>query len=205
MDFSTAVTNRHACKIFDEDKIISLEDKRAIIEFGRMSPSSFGFEPWHFLVISNKELRERLRPACWDQVQITSASFIVIFLTYLPYNFKSDVQFFEQRARRRVPDDERFAAFKARVMNFLAEQNTQEWAKRQAYIALANMLTGAATLGIDSCPMEGFDSQKLKKVLADNVDWSIYDPTVIAAFGYRLKEPPQHIREQTDSVATFIE
>ena len=89
--------------------------------------------------------------------------------------------------------------------NFLATENTADWAKRQTYIALANMMTGAASLGIDSRPIEGFNAKQVKDVLKDYVDWSVYEPAVIAAFGHRLNQQPAHIREPLDSVATFIE
>ena len=78
MNFTESMQFRHACKAFDSNKTVSLEEQQQIIEFGRMSPSSFGFEPWHFLVIRQPELRAKLRPACWDQQQITSSVVVVI-------------------------------------------------------------------------------------------------------------------------------
>ena len=204
MNFSDAMEFRHSCKAFDEHKKIAFEDEKKIIEFGRMSPSSFGFEPWHFLVIHQQSLREKLRSACWNQVQITSASFVVVFLTHQAYHFRSDSDYFRQRLWRRSQDEERFAGMSQRVLNFLADQNTSEWAKRQAYIPLANMMTGAASLAVDSCPIEGFNIEQLKLVLKDYVDWSIYDPAVIAAFGYRLNDKPPRIREPLENIATWI-
>jgi nitroreductase len=156
-------------------------------------------------VISNQVLRDQLRPFCWNQVQITSASFIVIYLVKQAYNFRTDNEFIKQRLWRRSLSDERYQMISKLVANYLSEQNTLEWAKRQSYIALANMLTGAASLGIDSCPIEGFESESVKKVLADYVDWSQYDTSVIAAFGYRMNLQPEKIRESTNSIATFID
>ena len=79
--FEEAMDFRHACKVFDESKKISDEDIKYILEAGRKSPSSFGMEAWKFLVITNEELKEKLKPACWNQVQITSCSHLVIILT----------------------------------------------------------------------------------------------------------------------------
>ncbi len=79
-DFIKAMNFRHACKVFDESKKISDEDIHYILEAGRKSPSSFGMEAWKFLVITNEELRAKLRPLCWDQVQITSCSHLVVVL-----------------------------------------------------------------------------------------------------------------------------
>jgi len=78
--FEESLNFRHACKIFDENKKISAEDMKYILEAGRKSPSSFGMEAWKFLVITNQELKAKLRPACWDQVQITSCSHLVVVL-----------------------------------------------------------------------------------------------------------------------------
>jgi nitroreductase len=204
-NFTEILSFRHACKLFAEDQPVSEEDKLAIVEFGRLSPSSYGIEPWHFLVISDQALREKLRPFCWNQVQITSASFIVIYLVKQAYNFRTNNTFVKQRLLRRCGnDDEKYQMISKMVANYLSEQNTLDWAKRQSYIALANMMTGAASLGIDSCPIEGFESENVKKVLADYVDWSQYDTSVIAAFGYRVNPQPEKIREPLDSIATFI-
>ena len=79
-EFIKAMEFRHACKIFDETKKISEEDMRLILEMGQKSPSSFGMEAWKFLVITNEDLKARLRPACWNQVQVTSCSHLVIIL-----------------------------------------------------------------------------------------------------------------------------
>lgn len=205
MDFLAAMQRRYSCKEFDVNKKVSHEDEQKIIEYGRLSPSSFGFEPWHFLVIRQQDLREKLRPACWNQVQITSSSFIVIILARQAYHFRSDSEYFRQRMWRRSQDEERLQMIQERVVNFLADQNTGEWAKRQTYIALANMMTGAASLDIDSCPIEGFNAEKVREILKDYVDWSIYEPSVIAAFGYPIAEQTQRIREPLESIATFIE
>ena len=80
-DFMKAMDFRHACKVFDETKKIPEEQMRYILEAGRKSPSSFGMEGWKFLVITNEELKAKLRPACWNQVQITSCSHLVVILT----------------------------------------------------------------------------------------------------------------------------
>lgn len=204
MNMLEAMNFRHACKVFDTGRAVSQHDRDAIIEFGRLSPSSFGIEPWHFLVIENPALREQLKPACWDQVQITTSTFIVIYLTRLPHNFRADAEFIRQRLWRRSLDEGRYQAFLQRVHQYLAEQNTLEWAKRQSYLALANMMTGAATLGIDSCPIEGFFADQIKRILPTQVDWSTFDITAIAAFGYRVNPQPAKVREPVASVVTIL-
>ena len=78
--FMEAMDFRHACKVFDDTKTISNEDLTYILEAGRKSPSSFGMEPWKFLVITNEKLKAKLRPVMWDQPQVTTCSHLIIIL-----------------------------------------------------------------------------------------------------------------------------
>lgn len=78
MDFKEALTFRHACKVFDEYKIIEESDFIDILNAGVLAPSSMGLEPWEFEVVRDAPLREQIRKACWDQIQITSASELVV-------------------------------------------------------------------------------------------------------------------------------
>ena len=204
MNFMEAINFRHACKSFDPQKKISSKEQSIIIEFGRLSPSSFGLEPWHFLVINDLKLRETIRPACWNQAQITDSSFVVLFLARLPNQFRRDSSFMQQRLRRRNSEEGHYKAFQNAVIDYLSEQNTEEWAKRQTYIALANVMTGAASLGIDSCPMEGFHLDSLKILLKDLLDWNIFTPVVLCAFGYRLSKQTEQVRELLNSVCTVV-
>ncbi|MGD0466649.1 MAG: NAD(P)H-dependent oxidoreductase [Gammaproteobacteria bacterium] len=204
MNFIEAMNFRHACKAFDPNKKVSFTDQNLILEFGRLSPSSFGLEPWHFLVINDLKLREKIRPACWNQAQITDSSFVVVYLACLPHQFRRDSKFMRQRVWRRSLEEQRYQMFQNLVIDYLSEQNTVEWAKRQTYIALANMMTGAASLRIDSCPMEGFHADALKITLKEQVDWSLFDPVALCAFGYRAGKQTQQTRELLDSVYTVI-
>ena len=81
MEFKEALAFRHACKVFDEYKIIEEDDFSDILEAGRLAPSSFGLEHWEFEIIRDKELRAKIRKACWDQIQITSASELIVIYT----------------------------------------------------------------------------------------------------------------------------
>ncbi|WP_246499639.1 nitroreductase family protein [Thiothrix unzii] len=78
--FLQAMNFRHACKKFDPQRTIAAEDFQQILEVGRLSPSSFGMEHWHFVVVQTPELREKLREACWNQPQITESSHVVVIL-----------------------------------------------------------------------------------------------------------------------------
>lgn len=204
MSFIDALKFRHACKQFDTSKQISSENKHLILESARLSPSSFGLEPWKFIAISNNDIREKLKPACWNQNQITSSTFIVLCLSYLPHHFRGKTDFLKQRVGRKV-SGEMLDNYLNIIVSYLAMQNTQEWAKRQVYIPMANMMTGAATLGIDSCPMEGFEIEKIHPILNEIIDWNEFDLTTIIAFGYRLNPQPGQVREAAASVIQYLD
>ena len=204
--FEEAMNFRHACKIFDETKKIKDEDLNYILEAGRKSPSSFGQEPWRFLVITNDELRAKLRPFCWDQVQITSCSHLLVILAKI-----EDVRDYEGEVRRkfnrRALPQEMVDAYIVKYTNhqkehFSTDFNTFSWSARQTYIALGNMMTAAAVKGIDSCPIEGFDKEDVEKAL--NLDTNKYQVSVILPLGYRVKEQSKQLREKLEDIVEYI-
>ncbi|WP_236579117.1 NAD(P)H-dependent oxidoreductase [Hydrogenimonas urashimensis] len=170
--FMEAMRARHACKMFDEKRKIPKESLQTILEFGRLSPSSFGMEPWRFLVVRDQGLKETLRPLCWNQPQITTCSDLVIIKTILsPLTPGSDYSR-KMLSRRDLPE-QKIRAYFERYDKFVTEKMAKEglfaWASRQCYIAAANMMTGAAAMGIDSCAIEGFEKEKVEAVLQMDV------------------------------------
>ena len=205
-DFTKAMDFRHACKVFDDTKKISDEEMHYILEAGRKSPSSFGMEAWNFLVITNEELKAKLRPFCWDQVQITSCSHLVIVLAGIE-NAKVESGMPKKRFLRREMPQEKldfyldiYAKHLAKTLS--SDENIYAWTARQSYIALGNMMTAAAFIGIDSCPIEGFEKENVEEVLG--LDTSKYQVAVIVPFGYRLNEQSTQLRLPFDEVVEFI-
>ncbi len=205
-NFTKAMDFRHACKVFDESKTISDEEMTYILEAGRRSPSSFGMEGWKFLVITNKALKEKLRPACWDQVQITSSSHLVIVLAAIE-NVKVESGIPEKRFARREMSQENLDFYLDLYAKHLApvlstDDNIYCWTARQTYIALGNMMTAAAYIGIDSCPIEGFEKEKVEEILS--LDTKKYQVSVIVPFGYRLNAQSEQLRLPFEEVIEFI-
>ena len=205
-DFTKAMDFRHACKVFDETKKISDEEIHYIMEAGRKSPSSFGMEAWKFLVITNEELKAKLRPFCWDQVQITSCSHLVIVLAGIE-NAKVESGMPKKRFTRREMPQETLDFYmdiyaKHLEKTLSSDENIYAWTAKQSYIALGNMMTAAAYIGIDSCPIEGFEKENVEEVLG--LDTSKYQVAVIVPFGYRLNEQPTQLRVPFDEVVEFI-
>jgi len=205
-DFTKAMQFRHACKLFDETKQIPDETMRYILEAGRTSPSSFGMEPWKFLVIRNEEMKAKLRPLCWNQPQITTCSDLVVILAAIE-SVRPQSGIPEKRFARRPLPQEQIDAYMDLYGNFLADtfstdEKTFCWTARQTYIALANMMTAAAYEQIDSCPIEGFEKENVEKLL--EVDSAKYQVAVMAAFGYRVNEQSEQLRLPFEEVVEFI-
>lgn len=208
--FLDAMMFRHACKEFDRSKKISEDDFNAILEMGRLSPSSFGLEPWKFIMIQNPALREKLGRAAWGaQGKLESASHFMLILARkkkgmiygsgYTQNILKDVHQLPEDALKLY--SEFYEKFQKEDFNLLeSDRALFDWASKQTYIALANMMSGAAYMGIDSCPIEGFDVVSIEKFLAEelNIDTEEFGISVMAAFGYRLNKPREKSRQKIE-------
>ncbi|WP_020559907.1 NAD(P)H-dependent oxidoreductase [Thiofilum flexile] len=204
-NFMEAMAFRHACKKFDPSKKIPAEQFTQILEFGRKSPSSFGLEHWKFLVIQTPELREQLKAACWGQAQISDSSHVVVILAKTK-EVEPDQAYAIHSIKRRGLPEEMVKAYMQRYAGYLESEvypitSIYAWSSKQCYLALANMMTGAASLGIDSCPMEGFSKKAVEEVL--NIDTSLYQVAVVVAFGYRAGAASEQMRLPLDAVVEY--
>ncbi|MEN4052445.1 MULTISPECIES: NAD(P)H-dependent oxidoreductase [Sulfurimonas] len=205
--FTEAMDFRHACKVFDETKKIPDEEMHYILEMGRKSPSSFGMEGWKFLVITNQKIKEKLRPLCWNQPQITSCSHLVVILAAIE-SLKPQSGIPLKRFERRKMPQEKLDSYldlyaKHLQKTLSSDENIYCWSTQQTYIAAANMMSAAAYIGIDSCPIEGFEKDNVEKVL--ELDTKKYQVALILPFGYRIKPQPSQMRLSFDEVVEFIE
>ena len=192
---------RHACKLFDPNKSVSKEDFATILEVARLSPTSFGFEPWKLIVLSDEQLKQKLYPLAWGaRNSLDGASHFVILLARKKADtlFSSDYITHIMQDIQHLPSEtanqrrEKYRSFQADDFTLLdSERALFDWAGKQTYIVLANMMTAAAYLGIDSCPIEGFHRRKVDDLLAAE---GLFDPahfgvSVMAGFGYRAESP----------------
>lgn len=196
--FLDAMNFRHATKEYDSEKKISDEDFNYILEAGRLSPSSLGSEPWKFIVIQNPTLREKLldvAPGAVEKLK-TASHFVVIASRknvrhdseYL-LNHMKNVQYYPEDILENVSTQYRYFQESRNILE--SERSLNDWAAKQTYIALGNMLTAAAMIGIDSTPMEGFQDGNLDAVLneAGLLEDGVYSASVLGAFGYRKADP----------------
>ncbi|WP_245948288.1 NAD(P)H-dependent oxidoreductase [Paenibacillus sambharensis] len=206
---------RHATKVFDPAKKISDEDFQFILETGRLSPSSVGFEPWKFLVIQNRDIREKIREVSFGaQGQLPTASHFVIILARKDVRYDSPYVKQLYKEVKGVPEEifanivPRYRAFQEEDLHLLDNERTLvDWASKQTYLALANMMTAAAQIGIDSCPIEGFNKEKVHAILkeAGLLDEEVYDVSVMAAFGYRAEDPKNpKVRRKLEDIVEWV-
>jgi len=206
---------RHACKQFDPEKKISESDFNFILETGRLSPSSFGFEPWKFLVVQNMELREKIKAFTWGgQGQLPTASHILLVLARKSYFMKYDSQYLDDfmKTVKKMPENiveivrNAFKNFQENDFKLMeSERAVFDWACKQTYITMANMMTTAAMIGIDTCPMEGYNADKMETLLASdfNIDTEKFGASHMIAFGYRVDDAPPKTRQTLESITEW--
>ncbi len=197
--FKEIIHFRHACKVFDAHKKIPSEELKLILESARLAPSSFGIEPWKFLVIQDGALKSKLSKTCWNPTKLEDCSDVVVLLVCK--NLKSTnshVQnIFKSRMDNPKPVIKRFSEF----MDNRSEEEINCWASRQVYIASAFLMMGAASVGVDSCPIEGFDVEKATEVL--EIDRDEFEIAHLVALGFRGYEQPERFRLDFDEVVEF--
>jgi nitroreductase len=178
---------RYATKTFDATKKISDADWTTLEHSLILTPTSYGFQPYRFVVVTDPATREKLLPLSWGQRQVVDASHYVVFAAKTSVS-EADVDYYLAHvAKVRGLPIERLAGFKKGLMGDIVQgprsQFQHEWATRQAYIALGNFMTSAAVLGIDVCPMEGIQSGPYDEALGLTAKG--YSAVVAAAAGYR--------------------
>lgn len=196
---------RHACKLFNAAKKIAEDDFAVILESARLSPTSFGMEGVRLTVITNEELKKEIKPLCWNQNQIDSCSHLVILKTRTN-DLKPNSQWVtNQFAKRQLPKEaqEKYMEVYANFHKSLKCKDIYEWGSRQAYIMLSSMMTTAALLKIDSCPIEGFEKENLEQLL--KIDTKQEEIAVVCTFGYRVNPQPKKSRLPLESICEFVQ
>lgn len=181
---------RYATKKFDPTKKVPADIWAALEEVLVLSPSSFGVQPWKFLVVDDPAIRAKLQPHSWGQTQIVDASHLVVFLVQHPLTAKEISRFIERTAEVQGVAVESLAGYEKVINGFInkpaEEFDLRAWATRQLYIAFGNFMTSAALLGVDTCPIEGLDPVSYDKIL--NLEGSGFFTVAACPVGYRSAE-----------------
>ncbi len=204
-----ALNFRHACKAFDPQKTLSEADLHFILDAARKAPSAFGLEPWHFLVIHSPTLKEKLRPVCWNQFQVTSCACFVVVLARKAHCFRKGAPYLGQYLSRQIGSNStKQAELEEKVLEALAGiKDLDGWLKAQCSFSVANMLTAAAFLGVDSCPMEGFDAPAFEAILAQDVpeyNKQEYTVAMCVPLGYRAGAQTPQLRWPLSELVSTI-
>jgi len=200
---------RYATKKFNPEKQVSKDDMETLLEAIRLSASSYGLQPYEVMVIEDPEVRAKLKPAAFGQPQITDASYLLVFA----YNTNVDEhyldEFIKNNSETRNKPVEDFQDLKEMIHNSVltfTEEVKHIWASRQVYIALGNLLSAAADLKIDVCPMEGFDSAEFDELL--DLKSKDLKSVTLATVGYRSEtdqlKDAKKVRKSKDELFTRI-
>lgn len=178
---------RYATKQFDSERKIPDETWAALEQALVLTPSSFGLQPWRFIVVTDQAIKERLVPLSWNQTQPAQCSHLVVFAVKTDLTRAYIDQYLARMAEVRNVEVASLSAFSDLLASKLTPPPegfiTKHWAALQSYIALGNFMTCAAMLGVDTCPMEGIDPAKYDEVLG--LTASDMATVVACAAGYR--------------------
>jgi nitroreductase len=194
-DILESLNWRYATKKFDAAKKITQENWDAIEQALVLSPSSYGLQPWKFIVVNNPEKRKELQVVSWNQSQVIDASHFVVFASKKSIDEKYVDDWMQTVATTRNIEVSNLAGYKQMLMDKIVNNKNpdstlgilSEWTTRQTYLALGNVMTAAAALKIDTCAIEGIDSvSAYNKILGvPESEWQIL---CACAFGYRSNE-----------------
>lgn len=188
-DLVSALNWRYATKQFDPARKIAPDDWRALEEALRLAPSSFGVQPWKFIVVEAPALRAQLREASWGQSQVTDASHLVVLAVKQAVDAAHLDRYLADTAKTRGLAVESLAGFRKVIDGFVAGRakagQLEVWAAKQVYIAAGQFMASAAVLGIDTCPLEGIDPAKYDELLGlAGTGWATQ---MALAAGYRAE------------------
>ena len=180
---------RYATKKYNTTKKISAQDFNIIKESLRLSPSSFGLQPFKYIVVENKELREELKVHSFNQSQITDASHMIVFCSLIDIKENHIDQYIENIAKTRSQEIEKIVGFGDYMKKEIFPMDKSllaNWNSKQAYIALGQVLHTCANLRIDATPMEGFKADKYDEILG--LTEQNLKSILVCAFGYRSSD-----------------
>jgi nitroreductase len=180
---------RYATKAFDTRKLPDAT-WAALEESLRLTPSSYGLQPWKFIVVNDPALRAKLRPVSWNQSQVTDASHLVVFARRTEVTEADVNEFFHQMVSERQADATKLEPYRQMMLGGVVKgkdaAGQKEWAARQLYIALGQLMGAAAAMAIDTCALEGIDPDAYTEILG--LQGTGYEAVVACAVGYRSSE-----------------
>lgn len=180
---------RYATKKFDSSRTISDEDFEILKKAMQLTASSYGLQPYKILNIEDKGTRKKLREVSWNQPQIEDASHMIVLANITDFGDELVDDYFENVINTRnvtKEDIEDYANTIKSTIGQLSQEQKANWTAKQAYIVVGNLLSAAAQLRIDACPMEGFQNEEYNKIL--DLNSKNLNAAVVVTLGYRSEE-----------------
>ncbi len=206
-NLKAALNWRYATKMFDPNKKIDEKTWKALEDSLILTPSSYGLQPWKFIIVQNTELRKELRAASWKQAQVEECSHMVVFTIKEVLDEAHIEHFLSTMAQVRGIELPTLDGFKKMLIGDLItgprSKIISEWATRQTYIALGNFMTSCAVLGVDACPLEGINPPQYDQILG--LVGTGYKTVVACSAGYRNPEDKHaHLKKVRFSTSDVI-
>jgi len=180
---------RYATKKFDSRKTVPADKLERIIEAVRLAPTTSGLQPFELFVVSNKDLRAKIRAVSWNQAQVTDCSHLLVFAAWDDMTADRVNRMFDFTNEVRGFTNEGWESYRQKLLGIVAERGTEanyQASARQAYIGLGLALVAAAFEGVDATPMEGFDPAAVDEILGLNAKH--LRSVIIMPIGYRAAE-----------------
>ena len=191
MEFRDIVMQRYATKKFDGRKVPEAK-MQELYDMIRFAPSAVNVQPWKIKVVTDQKVKEQLKPAAWDQEQITTCSHLLVFCANT--DLRDLITRLERSMRERKIPDEAVKMVIGIAENFFLKLPPDQqlvWAQHHVFLALGNALNGAKALGLDSCPMGGFDPKEYARIL--KIPPTLV-PTMLCPVGYAADRPMHKFR-----------
>lgn len=186
MSIIPALQKRYATKVFDPNKTVNSADLQILIDSLILTPSSFGLQPWHFVIVQNAEIKNQLKGAAFGQNQVANCSHLVVLCARTDLTTDEAQKFVDFSSQVTKVPAVNLASYTQVISGFIGAKNPEEltkWTIKQVYIALGFLIVACADLGIDSCPMEGFDPKQVDQIL--NLSAQGLTAAVLCPIGYR--------------------
>lgn len=208
MNYLEALSRRYSVKKFNHE-IIPQETLHNILESGKLSASSLGLQPYKILVVESEDMKQKLIPAFYNPSQISTCSHLIVIVSKKTIEENYIRGYFNHISEVREVPLENLDLFRNSINHHITQKTNDEifnWAEKQSYIVLANLMYAAAIENIDTCPMEGFRQDLIEEIL--NIDPDTEKVTVTLALGYRSEEDHfQHmkkVRKPNEKLFKFI-
>ncbi|MBT2162889.1 nitroreductase family protein [Zobellia laminariae] len=201
---------RYATKAMN-GKTVPQEKVDIILEAARLAPTSSGLQPFEIMVVTNQELKEKIKPVAWNQSVVTDSSHLLVFAAWDNYTEERINKMFDLTNEIRGFKNEGWENYRQQLLGMYPQRDPEvnfQHAARQAYIAFAEALTAAAFEGVDSTPMEGFDPDAVDEILGLRAKG--LRSCVLLPIGYRKTEEDWlanlvKVRKSTEDLVTVMD